>query len=57
LLALFEIKRYINPALASALYRKSTILPLPAPFTIALQKHYLKPKKALYKLIFVVVIV
>jgi len=56
LLALFDIKRYINPALDSALYRKkNVILPLPAPFTIALQKRYLKQKKALYKLIFVVV--
>jgi len=55
LLALFDIKHYINPALDSALYKKSAILLLPAPFTIALQKRYLKRKKALYKPIFVVV--
>jgi len=37
LLALFNTKRYINPILDSALYsKKSAILPLPAPFTIAL---------------------
>ena len=58
MLAFFDIKRYINPALASALYRKkNVILPLSAPFTVALQKRYLKQKKekTLYKLNFVVV--
>jgi len=45
LLALFDIKRYIKPALDSAVYIKSAILPLPSPFTGALLKRYLKPKK------------